>query len=181
MADAFEVGVNMRKAIGDIENMEADLKVLKGRIQHVVDEAVRMTADDFRDEVQDQIRASEIESDTGELMNSWKVRPKGVARYQVRSTADHAVFLELGTRNEYPIQGNPLLYFEPEPGTVNEYPDRVVTDDEMILIEEVTHPGVDEYGYFSDAYEAKNWHDVLQDRLEIGVGRLLREFQSGGR
>lgn len=169
---AFDIGVNASEAVGHIEEFEGDLDGIQGRLQQEMDDAVRETADDFRNEVVDQIRKSEIDRDTGELLNSWKVRPKGTAHYQVRSTADHAIYLEMGT-TPHTIEGNPLLYFEPEPGTLDEYPDRYVTEDGMILIDEVDHPGNDEYGYFRDAYRAKDWEDILRRRLEDAADRAL--------
>lgn len=180
MAPAFDVGVNISEAVSDIEEIEGDIAVARGRLQQEMDDAVRETADDFRDEVIRQIKASEIERDTGELLNSWRVRPRGTARYEVRSTADHAIFLELGTRG-HPIEGNPFLYFEPEPGTIDEYPDRYVTDDGMILIDEVDHPGNDEYEYFRDAYRAKDWKDILRQRLEDAADDAFGDLGVGGR
>lgn len=179
MPSAIEAGVDLDKAIGDIEDMETDLKVqFLQRVVHAVDEATRETAEAFRDQVQEEIKKSEIDSDSGgELMNSWVVRPKGQYKYEVRSTADHAVYLEVGT-SEHKIRGNPLV-FEPRPGTEDEYPDAVIRDDGLVQITEVDHPGNEEYGYFQDAYNKKSWATTLNNKIRAKINPIIEEFERG--
>lgn len=171
---AIETGIDMPKAMGDLGEVEAKIDTFRGLLQQEVDEAVEETATEFRDAVKDNIRGSRIERDTGELLNSWKVRPKGLARYEVRSTADHAVFLELGT-DAHDITGDPLLVFEPEPGTYGEYPPHAQREDGMIGIHEVSHPGNDAYRYFEAAFRSKQWKTTLNNRIRQATIRAKRE------
>jgi len=199
----MNAGVDLSQAIGDIEDFEADLDIFRGRLQQVVDEAVRETAEDFRDEVQNQLKQSDIDSDTGELMNSWRVRPKGLAQYEVRSTADHAVFLELGTQ-PHTITGNNWLKFIPD--DPSGYPERNFTeeggevkgdfaedglvvspldplsdaDPETYFAKSVQHPGNEAYGYFQDAVDKKSWKSSLNGRIRQKVSKLIEEFEASG-
>lgn len=179
MPKGLNTDVNIGEFIGDLEKLEGDLKVFKTRLQKEMDDAVKEVAEEFRKEVKKHIRASGIESDTGELMNSWRVVPKDTAHYQVRSTADHAVYLELGTR-PHPITGNPDLIFEPEPGTLDLYPDSAIMDDGWVRMNKVEHPGTDTYAYFKGAYERKDWQGKLDNKIEQRVNRLIAEFNAGG-
>lgn len=172
------MGINASMALEDIEDLRGDLEILRGRLQQEADEVVRKTADEFREELKNTIKKSEIDEETGELLNSWKVRPKGVAKYEVRSTAEHAVWLELGTES-HPIVGDPLLIFEPEPGTRHKYPPHTVRDDGMIEIHEVDHPGNEPYGYFQETVDKKSWEEILSTRLEATAERVLEEFAAG--
>lgn len=205
MPGAINAGINLSEVIGDIEELKGDLQILRGRIQQEVDEAVRLTAEDFRDEVQAQIKQSDIETRTGELMNSWKVRPKGLAQYEVRSTADHAVFLELGTRpHTISGKGGGWLKFIPEDPTP--YPKRNFSEDadgnvtgdfneDGLVVSEldpladaapgtyfaksVQHPGNEAYGYFEAAYDKKSWKTSLNNRIRQRVTKVLEEFAAG--
>lgn len=180
MPKGLNTDVNISEFIGDLEKLENDLEVFKGRLREEMDDAVREIAEEFRDEVKAHIRASRIESDTGELMNSWKVVPKDPAHYQVRSTAGHAVYLELGTR-PHEITGNPDLVFEPEPGTLDLYPDSAIMEDGWVRMNRVEHPGNDTYAYFKGAYERRNWQDKLDNKIKRRINRLVAEFAAGGR
>lgn len=173
MPGALNTTVNADEVISELDATVAQYEELRGLIQQKMDEAVEKTAKDFRDEVQTQLEKSDIDVDTGELLNSWVVRPKGLARYEVRSTADHAVYLELGTR-PHEITGSPLI-FEPEPGTLQNYPDEVITDDGWVEIRKVQHPGNEAYGYFQNAYDSKSWRTSLNNRLRKALDEAIEE------
>lgn len=205
MPKALDAGIDLSQALGDIENLQGDLQILRGRIQQAVDEAVRETAEDFRDEVQTQIKESGIETRTGELMNSWVVRPKGLARYEVRSTADHAIFLELGTRpHTISARGGGWLKFIPD--DPSPYPERNFLQDAdgnvtgdfntdglvvssldpladaapgTYFAKSVEHPGNKAYGYFEAAYDKKSWKTSLNNRIRQKVSTALAEFAAG--
>jgi hypothetical protein len=199
MADAISSGVNVAEVVAQTEGLEKDFRVFKGLLQQEIDEAVEDTAEQFRDEVQNNIKGSRIDSDTGELLNSWKVKPKGLAQYEVRSTADHAVFLELGTQ-EHTITGDGWLKFMPE--DTSGYPERnfnedengnvagdfyedglVVSDNDPLadadagtyFAKSVQHPGNDAYRYFEAAYRGTDWKTSLNNRVRQARDRALRE------
>lgn len=205
MAAGIDLGINLSEATGEIGDLESDIQILRGKIQQEVDEAVRITAENFRDEVQAQIKKSDIETRTGELLNSWKVRPKGLAQYEVRSTADHAVFLELGTRPHTITGDNRWLKFIPEDPTP--YPERNFSEDadgevtgdfnedglvvshldplsdaesETYFAKSVQHPGNEAYGYFQNAYDKKSWKLYLDNRIRSKVEKSVQEFEAGG-
>lgn len=116
----------MKKAMGDLGEVESKIKTFRRLLRQKVDDAVRKTAEDFIKELKKQIKASGINADSdGELLNSWKVVPKGLAQYQVRSTADHAVFLEVGTRpHTISGKGGGWLKFRPSAENLPNYPER---------------------------------------------------------
>lgn len=200
---ALNTGVNIADAVGDIENLEQDIKLaLRGLLQQKVDEAVRKTAEEFRDEVQNQLKLSEIEQDTGELMNSWVIRPKGFAQYEVRSTADHAVYLELGTRpHTISGKGGGWLKFIPDnPSEYNTrefvgnadgsvsgdfFEDGIVqspfdplfdgSSPNTYFAKSVQHPGNEAYGYFEDAVDSRSWRTSLNNRVLKAVDDALDE------
>jgi hypothetical protein len=174
MAGAIEAGIDLKKATKDLDRNQSKLESLKGILQQKVDTAVRETAEEFRDEVQNQIKASEIDSDTGELLNSWRVIPKGIARYQVRSTVDYAVFLELGT-SEHEIRGHPSLVFQPEPGTYGEYPDDAKRGDGWVQMRTVNHPGNEAYQYFEAAENSRSWKTTLNNKLRKARDEAIEE------
>lgn len=174
MPQALSTGINLDKAVADIEGLESNFDALRGILQQEIDSAVEETAKEFRDEVKKQIIASEIDSDTGELLNSWVVRPKGLARYEVRSTADHAIYLELGTR-PHTITGNPFLVFEPEPGTLDQYPDKFIRGDGLVQIHGVNHPGNEAYGYFQDAFDQRSWKTTLNNHIRRARDRAIEK------
>lgn len=174
MATAIESGVDLPKAIGDIERLEGQFDAFQKALQVELDRAVKETAEEFRDEVKQNIKGSRIEEDTGELLNSWVVRPKGIASYEVRSTADHAIFLEVGTE-AHEITGDPSLIFKAEPGTYEAYPDEVKRGDGWVEMRKVEHPGNDAYRYFEAAIRSGSWPTKLNNRVRTAVDNALEE------
>jgi len=205
MPGGIDLDMNLSEAMGEIEELESDIQILRGKVQQEVDEAVRITAKNFRDEVQTQIKKSDIETRTGELLNSWKVRPKGLAQYEVRSTADHAVFLELGTTPHTITGSDGWLKFIPEDPTP--YPERNFSEDNdgevtgdfnedglvvshldplsdaeagTYFAQSVQHPGNEAYGYFQNAYDKKPWKIYLNNRIRDRIERVVQAFEAGG-
>lgn len=200
----IETGVDMKKAMGDLGEVEYKIRAFQRLLREKVDDAVKSTAEDFLDELKKQIKASGIKTRSGELLNSWKVVPKGLARYQVRSTADHAVFLELGTRpHTISGSGGGWLKFRPSAEKLPNYPERNFSEDangnvtgdflESGLIvsrldpladggdlgsyvaKSVRHPGNKAYRFFDKTIASKSWKTSLNNKIQNAVKKAKAE------
>lgn len=170
---AIETSVNIAEVSSDLGENWSKIKAFRSLLRRKVDNAVEETAQEFKDVVIANIKGSRIDEDTGELLNSWKVTPKGIARYQVRSTADHAVYLEVGT-SAHEITGNNLI-FQPEEGTFDEYPESAQRDDGYVELESVDHPGNDAYRYFEAATKDRDWQEVMDSKIDQAVDEAFAE------
>lgn len=185
--------VDLSRAFSDIDRTKAKTRGFEEIVRDKVDDAVEETAEEFREEVKRQIKASDIDSDTGELLESWRVQRVGRSAYRVRSTADHAIFLEVGTSPHTITADEGWLKFEPEPGTASQYPERTFNEEDGFdfgepglivdprdplasgeamgdyVAKSVQHPGNEAYRYFLEAGKSRDWGQVLGNKVQRAV------------
>lgn len=179
MAETLTTDFNIEDALGDIDRIEAKFDMFAPILVQELDDQIEQVATRFRNALVQNINTSDIDKESGDFITSWEVNKGKPLTYTVESDAmtrdgeyKLAPILEFGTKQKnYTIEGNPTLYFEPEPGTWSEYPLAAQNADGTIEIGEVEHPGVDGYEYFSKTLEGGDWQEQLDQAIERAIER----------